>query len=143
MGSKWRAFAETLAMFTEHLQMPLNDEGFGEFQKTYLETVGNYLTCQKGGGNGTDYWQDPMFKRWALRCVQIIADNVNEEVAKRNGTDTNKADVETGMKCAVRLIKKYYCKNLPKCKDDPSSQRGPVCELYERNRRITDPDLVC
>jgi len=142
MSSKWKAFGEILTAFTDHLDEPMSDAGFAKFQQIYLETVGNYLTCQKQSPGGTDYWEDATFKRWTLRCVQITADNVNEEVAKRTGTDTNEQDVENGMKCAVRVIKKYYCKTLPKCKDDPATPRGPVCSLYERNRTL-GPDFAC
>lgn len=142
MSSKWKAFAEILTMFTDHLDKPMSDDGFTRFKLIYEQTVGNYLTCQKQVPGGTDYWEDATFKRWTLRCVQITADNVNEEVAKRKSMQTNEQDVENGMKCAVRMIKKYYCKNLPKCKDEKATQRGPVCALYEESRKLDD-DFAC
>lgn len=141
MADKWRAFGEILDTLTNNLDHPLTDNGIDEFTDTYKDTVGQYLECTKKPGGDPpdkDYWGDPKFKKWTLRCVVIVADFINREA--EGGYKTDRPHVRDGVLAAFKHIKGQYCGNLPKCEKDTSQPlTGPVCDMYFARRKLEPP----
>jgi hypothetical protein len=141
MADKWRAFGEIVDTLTDNLDHPLTDDGIDEFTDTYKDTVGEYIACTKKPGEDPpdkDYWEDPKFKKWTLRCVVIVADFINREV--QSGAVTHRLHVRDGVYAAFKHIKDKYCAGLPKCGQDATeATTGPVCALYFDRRKPQTP----